>query len=146
MHQNNNIKRNTSMKRNYNELFQTKVEDYDDLENHIINSINKIKNRNILLKKLFYASISAISLLSLVYLSKLIINIFISSGIPEYLSLIFLNLETLIYWKEWFYSIIESVPYLELSILLGFVSLFIWSLRKITRIQLINKYGIKIIY
>ncbi len=146
MHQNNNIKRNTSMKRNYNELFQTKVEKYDDLENHIINSINKIRNRNILLKKIFYASISTISLLSLVYLSKLIINIFISSGIHEYLSLIFLNLETLIYWKEWFYSIIESVPYLELSILLGFVSLFIWSLRRITRVQLINKYGIKIIY
>jgi hypothetical protein len=134
------------MKRNYNELFQTKVEKYEGLEDHIISKINKIRNRRLIFNKSLYVLVSIISLTSLIYISKLVVSIFMNSGIYEYLSLFFVDITVLIYWKELLYSIIEAIPYTELSILLGFISLFIWSLRKITKIKLINNYGAKIIY
>lgn len=138
MHQNNNIKRNTSMKRNYNELFQTKVENYKGLENNIIRSINVIKYRNMLIKQIFYILVSVISLSGLVYSSKYVFELIIDSGIYEYISLIFVNTEVLTYWKELSYSIIESMPFLELSILMSLISIFVWSIKKVSRIQIIR--------
>lgn len=146
MHQNNNDKRINNMKRKYNELFQIEVDNYEGLEIDIFNSINRIKHRNILIKQSLYLIISIISLIGFLYSGKYVFDLFINSGIYDYLSLVFVNMEVLTYWKELSYSIIESTPFLELSIVMFSISVFIWSLRKITKIKIINNYGTKIIY
>lgn len=146
MHQNNNNDRINSMKKNYNQLFQIEVDNCDGLENDIMNSINTIKHRNMRIKQILYSSLSVISLLGLVYSGNYVFNLLVNSGIYEYMSLIFVNMQVLAYWKELSYSIIESLPFFELAILMGLISIFMWSLRKITRIQIINNYGTKITY
>ncbi len=146
MHQNNNNDRINSMKKNYNQLFQIEVDNYEGLENDIMNSINAIKHRNMLIKQILYSSVSIISLLGLVYSGNYVFNLLINSGIYEYMSLVFVNMQVLAYWKELSYSIIESLPFFELAILMGLISIFMWSLRKITKIQIINNYGTKITY
>ncbi len=146
MHQNNNNDRINSMKKNYNQLFQIEVANYDGLENDIMNSINVIKHRNMLIKQILYSSVSIISLLGLVYSGNYVFNLLVNSGIYEYMSLVFVNMQVLAYWKELSYSIVESIPFFELAILMGLISIFMWSLRKITKIQTINNYGTKITY
>ncbi len=146
MHQNNNNDRINIMKKNYNQLFQIEVANYEGLENDIMNSINVVKHRNMLIKQILYSSVSIISLLGLVYSGNYVFNLLINSGIYEYMSLVFVNMQVLAYWKELSYSIIESLPFFELAILMGLISIFMWSLRKITKIQIINNYGTKITY
>lgn len=146
MHQNNNNDRINSMKKNYNQLFQIEVANYEGLENDIMNSINVIKHRNMLIKQILYSSVSVISLLGLVYSGNYVFNLLVNSGIYEYMSLVFVNMQVLAYWKELSYSIVESIPFFELAILMGLISIFMWSLRKITKIQIINNYGTKITY
>lgn len=146
MHQNNINERIDSMKKNYNELFQIEIDKYEGLELDIINSLNRIRNRNIRARQSIFTLISIISLFGLVFSGKYLIELFNNSGVYDYISLIISNTDVLNYWKELSYSIVESIPFMELSIVMCLISVLIWSLRQITKIQIINNYGTKITY
>ncbi len=138
MHQNNKINRTNSVKGNYNKLFQINVEKCDGLEDSIINSINRLKYRYMVIKQLSYIFVLIFSLFGLIYSAQYVAKIFIESAIYEYISLIFVSTTVLQYWKEILYSVIESIPFLELAVLMSMISVLIWSISKIAKIQIIK--------
>lgn len=78
------------------------------------------------------------------YSGNYVLDLLELSGSYEYFSLIFSNTEVLAYWKELSLSIIESLPFAELTTFLGITALCLWSISQIAKIQIIKKLTIKI--
>ena len=108
------------------------------LELTIINKINKLERRKMLKKESVYALISIISFLSIIPSMIYLFNMLSSSGLYSYISLIFSDIETLSYWKELSFSILESLPFFGIAIVLGMSGIFLWSLLKTLRIQIVK--------
>ncbi len=98
------------------------------LESVILSRINlEVKSRARQMLWLFgCGSLGAFGLL--VYLFKYIIQAFSHSGFYEYLSLAFSGDSTVfIYWKEFAFSVLDSLPLLTLIAFLGTIVVFIWT-------------------
>ena len=131
------------MRRDYDELFQlaTKVDPDIGFEQGIMDSIHRIQKRRVAIKQGFYAILSFVSffggIASIIYALRALS----SSGVYEYISLLFSDLETLSYFKEFALSVAESMPILNITLVFAILSLFTWSLLKI-----IKTHGNKEIY
>jgi hypothetical protein len=111
-------------------LFQkAKIEPVEDLNNIIWGKI-VLHNKHIAHFKLIsFSSVGIASLVSLVPVFKLLINSFIQSGFYEYLSLAFSKGGIFsVYWKEFAYSLAESLPTMNIIFVLVLVFIFFLSL------------------
>jgi hypothetical protein len=124
------------METKHNLFFQEYVKPSQNLEIKIINKINILERRRLFIKQLVYLVIAAPSLTGSIYLGKYSARLFAESGVYEYLSLIISNISVLAYWKDLSLSIVESIPFFELSIFFGFCALCLWSLSRIMKIQI----------
>ena len=109
------------------------------LEQNIINKINKIEKRKLFVKQSIYGLVSLISFAGIIPAVSYVLKSLSTSGLYEYISLIFSNTETLAYWKELSLSILESMPFLGLAMGLGVLGIFLWSLLKTLNIQVMKR-------
>jgi hypothetical protein len=130
-------------KRDYSEIFQkaTYVEPRDGFEQSMLDGIHKLEKRRFFVKQSLYALISCASFAGVIGSVIFALKALSSSGIYDYVSLLFSDIETLSYLKEFTLSIAESLPFLELAFVFAIVAVFIWSLLKT-----IKAHGYKEIY
>lgn len=124
------------MKRTYNQLFES-LPDIDppmDLEGTIIKIVRSEQKK---LARIYFATqsiISGASLVGLIETGIYLLNSFKKTGFYEYASLIFSDPASLSnIWKEFIFSLVESLPALTLIVFLSVTTLFIWSLLKALR-------------
>ena len=110
----------------------------EGLELSIINNINAIKIRKLQIKQSIYEIVSVLSLIAIMPVIYYIINSFSSSAIYDYITLIFYDINALAYWKELSLSILESMPFMGLAVGLGFVAIFLLSILKTLKIQVLK--------
>ena len=104
-----------------------KYESDEDLSEKIWSSLIIRKQKIAKLKLWVFSSVSAISLVGLFPMLKVLVSDFRESGFYEYLSIAFSNSNILgSSWKELTFSLAESVP--TISIVLTFAVLFIFFL------------------
>jgi len=108
------------------------------LEQEIIYKINKLERKRLVFKQGVYELISLISFIGIIPAVIYIVNSFSNSGAYEYMTLVFSDIETLIYWKELMFSILESMPFLALALGLGILAIFLWSIFRTVRLQLLK--------
>lgn len=109
-----------------------------ELEQDIIGKIYRIKSRRLLVKQGFYGVLSLFSLVLLILSVDYVINYISTSGIFAYVTLIFTNIEVLSYWKDLSMSVIESLPFFGLMFGFGVLGIFLWSLIKTMKIQVMR--------
>lgn len=108
------------------------------LEQIIIKKVRKLDKRSYFLKQIFYLLISTLSLLGIAHSFTYILNLISESGLYQYITLIFSNTEVLSNWKELSLSILESVPFLGLAMILGSIGVFLWSIFRSLKIQVLK--------
>ena len=102
-----------------------------DLECSILTKIEKIRRDEAVLRFGIQGSISVLSLLGIIKIGMFLWQSFIQTGFYSYLSLIFSDSSAIaIYWKEFVFSLVESLPILGVISLLIILTIFIWSSSK----------------
>ena len=116
------------MRENLKNIFQSiKYEPNIELKDKIWRSLVLRNRRTTYLKMGFFSFFGIGSLLGLIPILKMLLSDFTQSGFYEYLSLAFSNGGLFSsYWKEFVYSLIESLP--TMSIIFSLVLLFIFFL------------------
>lgn len=114
------------------------------LEKDIINKIHRLERRGLIFEQGMYATVSFASFFGIIYSSIYVFKNVVSSGIYNYISLIFSDIEVLTYWKELSLSILESLPFLGLAIGFMVLGIFIWSLLKTAKIQVMKNLAVQI--
>jgi hypothetical protein len=99
-----------------------------DLARQILNRI-EIRERNIALSKIFILEIFVLcSLFGIWFLFLNVISELSSSGFFAFISLLFINYYSVIAnFSDFFYSVIESIPAIDIAFLLFTIGFFIWS-------------------
>lgn len=111
-----------------------KYETNDKLAESIWRKISFYNKRIFYFKIASFSFISLVSLIGLVPMFKILINDFAQSGFYEYLSLTFSNGGLFSsYWKEFMFSLLESLPTISIVLLLIPVFIFFLSLRYLTK-------------
>ena len=102
-----------------------------NLEDVIFKRIIKERRKSALVRFTLLGGTSLVSLLGLVKAGTLLWQSFIQTGFYEYTTLIFSDGSALAsYWKEFAFSLIESLPLISLISLLSITAIFIWSSTK----------------
>lgn len=102
-----------------------------DLEASILNIIMKERHKKAVFRLVSLGTLSLTSFYGLIEASLYLWESFRQTGFYEYLSLIFSDGSILTtYWKEFAFSLVESLPLLGLIILLSTTTIFIWSSTK----------------
>ncbi len=113
---------------NKNQLFST-VEPSENLK---VSIIKEIKKREIIRAVYKIAFSSAVSLTSVSVAIIFVVNVvkdFYQSGLYEYISLMFSDGTSLIsYWQTYLISVAESLPIIQITVVLASILSFIWSL------------------
>lgn len=90
----------------------------------------RIKNRTIL-----YSIFGILSLFAFAFFVVILVEQFKNSGFFEYLSLLLSDGALLLtYWKEFLFSLIESIPVMNLSLSFLMLFVFFFSIKKIANI------------
>ena len=111
-----------------NTILRVKYEPGEDLANNIWHKITSRNKRIIFLKFISFSFIGISSLLGLIPMLKILANDFAQSGFYEYASLIFSSNGMLAsYWKDFAYSLLESLPTMSIILSLGLVFIFFLS-------------------
>lgn len=131
MHQKHSTNRIACMIKNYAQVSS-------GLEKEIINKIYKIEKRRLFIKQSLYEGLSLVSFIGIIPATAYIYNTLSTSGLFSYISLVFTNIEALAYWKELLLSILESLPFLGLALCLGALGIFLWSILKTLKIQVMK--------
>lgn len=128
MHPNYQYKRINKQMENKNQLFST-VEPSENLK---VSIIKEIKKREIIRAVYKIAFSSAVSLTSVSVAIIFVVNVvkdFYQSGLYEYISLMFSDGTSLIsYWQTYLISVAESLPIIQITVVLASILSFIWSL------------------
>ncbi|MFA5934366.1 MAG: hypothetical protein WC827_00550 [Candidatus Paceibacterota bacterium] len=102
------------------------------LKEKIIFNIEKEAKKKAFFAFVFGGLTSLTSVLAMVYSLILIIKDYYVSGLSEYMSLIFSDSSVLMgLWKEYTYSIIESLPFVTITLTLVSLWIFVWSIKYI---------------
>lgn len=119
------------------------IKDYNqtlpELEKDIIRKIHKLQRRKILVRQIGYGFLSVGSLVGIISAALYVKNIILTSGVYEYLSLLFSDSTILVYWKELSFTVVESLPFLGLAALCGTGALFLWSAVRTRELQTFKK-------
>lgn len=132
MHQNECIQRINTMINNYNQTFP-------GLEQYIIKKIYKLENRKLFIKQSIYGVLSFGSFIGVISSGVYAVKTLAISGVYNYISLLFSDIQALSYWKELSLSIAESLPFLAIAICFGICALFLWSILKTVKIHEFKK-------
>lgn len=108
------------------------------LEQDIISKIRKLERKGLFIKQSIFGAVALVSFAGIIPSGLYIAKALSTSGLSGYLSLMFSDVGALSYWKELALSILESLPFLGLAIGLGVTGLFLWSLLKTVRIQVMK--------
>jgi hypothetical protein len=122
-------------------LQKAKYEPSGELKNRIWRKVVKQDRRVTYLKVTAFSVVSLTSLVGLIPMFKILINDFAHSGFYEYLSLAFSNNGLFSsYWKEFVYTLAESLPTMSIVFALGLLFVFLLSLRFVMKQIISNKY------
>lgn len=104
------------------------------LEDSILKRIAMERKKKAQISLITLGTLSLASFLGLIKTSLLLWQGFKQTGFYDYMSLIFSEGGTLTnYWKEFAFSLIESLPLIGLISLLAIMAIFIWSGSKAIR-------------
>jgi len=102
------------------------------LKEKIIYRIEKETKQKALFAFVFGGLTSLTSVLAMVYSLVLIVKDYYISGLSEYVSLIFSDSSTILsFWKEFIFSVVESLPFLTMTLTLFSLWIFVWSIKYI---------------
>lgn len=120
------------MEQNLKELFNSaKYSPESRLSDNVWSVIIAKKTKILRIKSYLYMTIGVFSLISLIPITKELINQFTQSGFYEYLSLAFISGGSiLLYWKELSLSLVESIPFMNLTFSLLLLFIFFVSVRR----------------
>ena len=116
----------------YKRLFQTLVETEPPagLRERILTRIAVAKRRVARIRLALFLLVAMVSLFLLILALSVAQNALKTTGFPQYFSLLFSDgALVLAYWKEFAYSLAESIPALESAFVLSALLVFLWSLR-----------------
>lgn len=100
------------------------------LKEKIIHKIEKEAKKKAVFTFIFAGFTSLTSVLAMIYSLVLIVKDYYSSGLSEYISLVFSDSSILLsFWKEFTLSVVESLPFITITLTLTSVWIFIWSLK-----------------
>ena len=135
------------MEENIKNCFQkAKLESNQELKDKIWQKITLRNKRIVSFKIASFSFLGLISISALVPMFQILVNDFTQSGFYEYLSLAFSSggmFST--YWKEFAYSIAESLPIMSIVFSLALLFVFFLSLRYVLK-QIINNNSISKAY
>jgi len=81
-----------------------------------------------------FGFLSVASLVGAVFASINMVRAISQSGFGQYVSLVFSDGGVVMsYWKEFLFSLMESMPIMGVVLCLGAIALFVWSLSKIAK-------------
>lgn len=120
-------------------IFQkAKYEENSILAQNIWLTIIKREKRNTRIKLWIFASMSITSIAGLLPVVKILLNDLSQSGFYEYASLLFSDGGTILsYWKEFAFSLAESLPAMSIILSLSLIFILILSLKNFIK-QIIN--------
>ena len=112
------------------EQYFLSIEPSIGLKENIIYRIEKEANKMAIFTFVFGGITSLTSVLVMIYSSILIIKDYYVSGLSEYISLIFSDSSVILgFWKEFIYSVVESLPFITITLVLLSLLGFVWSLK-----------------
>ena len=118
------------MDRNWKKIFKNLefLEPPEGFSERVFNLILKQSRRASEIRFRVYTAIAAVSLISFIFAIKYILQEFSRTGFYEYLSLAFSDGGTvLIYWKEFTLTLAESLPAVEITLVLTILLAFLGS-------------------
>ena len=122
-------------------LINAKIEPNFDLKEKIWNHLLLRDKRIAYFKLISFSSISIASLAGFIPMFKILANDFTQSGFYEYLSLVFSNNGIFSsYWKDFAYSLAESIPTMSIISVLVTIFIFFLSLKYVVKQIINNKY------
>ena len=124
-----------------NNFQKEKIEPEFILKDKIWQKIIKREKRIIYFKLISFSSLGIASILGFIPLFKIALNDFIQSGFYEYLSIAFSKNGILSpYWKDFAYSLAESIPTISTLFVLVSIFIFFLSLKYIIKQVINNNY------
>jgi|ERR1035437_42741 hypothetical protein len=122
------------MKKYYQILKETQVEPPYGLSHSISVRVHELERSTSLIRFLTFVSTTLVSSVALVIATVRLWNDLAQSGFYQYFSLLLSDGATLsLYWKQLGLSLVESLPLLNLALLLSVLGVFIWSGTKVIR-------------
>ena len=114
-----------------NQLFSV-IEPSENLRNSIINKIKIEETKNVAYRIAFSFAVSLTSIsIGVISIINIIKDAY-QSGLSEYLSLLFSDSALIVsYWQTYSMSVVESLPIIQISIVVASVGLFIWSVNTV---------------
>jgi hypothetical protein len=126
------------MEENLKKAFQkAKYEPNGELANKVWRKITVSDRRIAYFKLASFSFVSIASLVGLIPMFQILVRDFAQSGFYEYLSLAFSSGSFVSYWREFMFSLAESLPITSIIIVLAIVFIFFLSLRYMIK-QIIN--------
>ena len=117
---------------------QARYEPSLELKNKIWNKILLRNKRIVYFKLISFSFVGIASLAGFIPMFKILINDFAQSGFYEYFSLAFSNGGIFsVYWKEFAFSLAESLPTMNIALLFILLFIFFLSLHNVIK-QIIN--------
>lgn len=112
------------------EQYFLSIEPSVGLKENIIYKIEKEVKKKAIFTFVFGVLTSLTSVLVMIYSSILIIKDYYTSGLSEYISLIFSDSSVILgFWKEFIYLVVESLPFITITLVLLSLFSFVWSLK-----------------
>lgn len=117
------------------QIFNT-IEPSENLKVSILNRIQTEERKQALYRIVFSSAISLASVSTIVFFVNNIIKDAYTSGLSQYLSLLFSDgASVLSYWQSYLMSIIESLPIIPITITVASIWVFMWSVNSILEIN-----------
>ena len=103
-----------------------------ELAGRIIARIHVLQKRRVFLGTMILSSLTVGSLGSVIYAGSYLIRMAVKTGFSQYVSLLFSDGATLMSsWKEFLSLLAESIPLMEIVLVLVATGIFVWLLSQI---------------
>lgn len=122
------------MKNSYKKLFNKleQIEPSEKLLAVIIERIDLLKRRSVRIRLAVFGTVATASLAGMIPSFQYVARGLYQSGFYEYISLLFSDSGTvLVSWKAFALSLIESLPFIEMTIFLAAVFAFLFSVKSV---------------
>ncbi len=97
------------------------------LKEQIVMRIKYLERRSLMIRLLLLAILSTSSLVAVILSFYSLGRALAKSGFFEYFSLVTDTSVITTYWKEVAFSLVESLPFLSIALMLAVIDIFIWS-------------------
>jgi hypothetical protein len=112
------------------EQYFLSIEPSIGLKENIIHKIDKEAKKKAVFAFVFGGLTSLTSVLAMIYSFVLVVKDYYVSGLSEYISLVFSDSSIILsLWKEFIFSVVDSLPFLTITLILVLLWIFIWSIK-----------------